>query len=1610
MWAMSAVAQVSDTDKRNAVNSLFDRTDAVKAYELRDKIAAQRGSKPIWHENRTILGESMIADNALMNYGDDGYLLDLHYLPNRRALVGENCTVNKLITVVGVGSWNKDLNNLTNEDLNDYAQFNRVVSAGVTADPIVAIRDMENYYAAGTRAGFCITASSGSAALTLNVVKLYSIGFYRDGELVGSKLVAEGQDVGGVQLSLVQVPGSEDATIVLTATSDWLFDEIQLDRSGGVQAGVADLLKIKYAFVGNDKEFPITRLNDASGKPREGGLYDYSQYTGEDIRLDYAKGWTPVLGIPAPLVDASVEKMVNIDLEDDVSLPTVLAVGYQGGAKFMVKDADDEAKEVFTPGTEVGFHYTMVSTLALDAGSWIRMILYDRNGNKVQEETINSAGVGLSVANGNSGSSAITANVPFSGAEIRFHTVVSLDVGGIGINYGYVRMKPDTQHRCEINPTMGTDICSSQTTLQLRANPELSVSWSLVSAPAGSAVTVTESGYVSHIDTAGEYVFRATCADGCYEDVVFRSDAFGDGQGVDDCSEKLVNVTPDTYELSTSIYGSSGALLSASDLAGSENVLSTNYSTYAEYVGGGNLASNLRIVGVKRKDGNLIFDGEANELAGKSGKRIGFVVETNSTALDLSLLQFLQLRCYNAGVETYRHVITENNGVSAGLIESQKTMKMRYTIVVPNKDADDNYIKFDEFMLWTSGVLNIGASKLRIYYAFIEDDDAKCSYPLNCSATLISDKTTHATLNANETQFGAVADVAKVVNNLSYLIDDDAESYLTILNTVSVGGITIAVNMGRTLDYHHQLGLIIDNKTYVASIGVGSWMTVKTYYNGEATGDEFSDWSVLGADVAGYGDQSFLYMQPTAPYDEVRITAANAVGAVDATNIYGLFVRSDIDNDGIPDCQDDESCATSIEDITITSVCVGDEIVVRGLGTIDTDYKIKFSDASASSSPDYVAADGMVHTQSDSHGGIEVRYTTAEAGLFQMVFYDGSDTPLSSAYYNVHPTRTTWLTTATNNDWNKWDNWSDGAPYCCTDVVIPTGAKYYPELSGSVVKGDEFCCQNIHFEPGGAVGDIVNLDYAQAWVEADMEPNRYHLFSAPLNFMYTGDTFIPLDASGSPLDIDYFQELNATTAPENRFNPTIYQRRWYTTSIGRKWESDGMTDAEKYEVLTGLGELSNLTLTQWSRHFNLLNHPYELGQGMGIWVDNGDLPDATTFRFRYPKWQTSYNYFSDFDHSRIDGVSETLARRDRSSSQPARFQNLTGERFIYETEDAANTTFHFDTENLNYKRFEDRVVYNSNATFPSSVTLTAGASTNHFVFGNPFMSRISVEKFLRANKSVITAVKFYDGNTLKTVSISGDVVTGTTDVSFIAPMQAVLLETLGNAVAISISLDRDMLSGSHSDARGWPVRMPALKISASMGSKTATMMLVEDDDMHSSALLDNEVLPTIAIFGIGDDGQACDILPSADEIPLGIFAAEPDTMHLSFHATGLFPRDEYVLLDKKTGESYSLDDDIALYLDVSSAARFVLRRMATTGILNTATPSNVQVSISKDVAHVEASSPIVAIATYDLQGHFLQQLRPTDSNCADIAAPKGIFILRVALADGTERTFKLLNI
>ncbi|MQN12108.1 hypothetical protein F7D95_04580, partial [Prevotella copri] len=837
--------------------------------------AAERDSliettKPIWTNNWDDLPSEKEHDGYVKFDNDPKYgNLTFRRLRNRRALTGETCTVNKLIGVVGVGSWAKDMGALTDEDLNNYAQVNAVVKAGVTVDPMVSVKDMDNYYSRGTVAGYAIVAGSGSSVLSLDIIKTFSIGFYRDGKLMGVLPVREGQDASGVTLKLLQIPGSDEICAMLTAKSDWVFDEISLDCAGGVQAEVANLMKIKYAFVGEPTEFTIT----------DGGIKKFNDFFDNKptISLKKMEGWNPVLlGIPFPFIDKEVRKMTDDDLDNFATITPILNVGYQGGAKFMMKNNTNPNAEAFEAGMEAGFKYKMDAALSLTAGTWINVLLFDRNGKKVQEETISAQVLNLSLVQIGDGTVSVKSKVPFSGCEIRFLTVLGVNVGAMGIHYGFVRMAPDVSHRCAIKPTISSNICDTQSSFTLRSNSDVSVTWTLSGAwdlegndiMATTPVRVTPDGKVTHMQV-GRYTFRAIAKDGCNDETTITVGGMGESAGM--CGMPITNKNGNIYELSPKIHGTSGSLLSISDLKNPGNILKGDYNQYAEYIGGLSLADNLCIIGIHRKDGKLMYDAdpvrkddesEADYVTRVQPKRLGFVVEASATVLNLHALQFLQIRCYNKGKEVYRHLIDENNAISAGVGGSDRLQKIRYSIEVPETDSDGTPIQMDEFQLWNSGVLNLKGSTLRIYYAFIEEAASDCSSPLACGALVMSQRNSHTTINADETKFGGTVNVLTIDDNLCNFIDSDLNSYMAIANTVGVGsGHTIAVNMGRILDYHHQLGIVIDNKTFLAAVKVGNWLTVETFMDGKPTGDKFTDWKVIGADVAGFGDKNILFFQ-----------------------------------------------------------------------------------------------------------------------------------------------------------------------------------------------------------------------------------------------------------------------------------------------------------------------------------------------------------------------------------------------------------------------------------------------------------------------------------------------------------------------------------------------------------------------------------------------------------------------------------------------------------------------------------------------------------------------------------------------------------------------------
>lgn len=1571
--------------------------------------------KPIWTNNWVDLPadkqkEHFVKFNDDPRYGN----MTFRELRNRRALTGDSCTINKLIGVVGVGSWTKNLGALTDDSLDNYAQVNSVVRAGVTVDPIVSIKDMDNYYSKGTVAGFTIVAGSGSSVLSLDVIKAFSIGFYRDGKLKGVKVVREGQNGSGVTLKLLQIPGSNNICAMLTAESDWLFDEISLDCSGGIQAEVANILKIKYAFVGESTEFTIT----------DGGIKKYNEYSEGDkqVSLKEMKGWRPVaLGIPLPFLDNDIKKMTDDNLDNFATIVPLIDIGYQGGAKFMMQNDKNPQGEAFEAGMEAGFKYKMAAALSLNAGTWVNVLLFDHKGNKVQEETISAQVLNLSLVQIGDGTVSIKAKVPFSGCEIRFLTVIGADAGTIGIHYGFVRMAPDVSHRCPINPTISSNICGSQTSFTLRSNPEVSVTWSLVNAwdlknndiLATTPVKVTSAGQVTNLEP-GKYTFRATAQDGCYDETTITVGGFNDGNTT--CGKPLVNkLGEDFYEVSPKIHDTSGSLLSISELKDRDNIIKGEYDQYAEYIGGLSLADNLCIIGIHRKDGQLIYDAtdrhegesEADAVKRAQPKRIGFVVEADATVINLHALQFLQIRCYNQGKEVYRHLIDENNAISADVAGSDKLQKIRYSIEVPAYDSKGNQIQMDEFQLWNSGVLNLGGSKLRIYYAFIEEAADDCSSPLACGSLVMSHNHSHTTINADETKFGGVVSVATVDDNLGYLVDDDLNTYMAVANTVSVGvGQTFAVKMGRTLDYHHQLGIVIDNKTFLAAVKVGNWLTVETYKNGNPSGDKFTDWKVISANVAGYGDKNILFLQPKNAYDEVRFTVANIVGALDVQKFYGLVTRGDIDNDGIPDCKDDNSCVNGIKDIVINNVCAGDKIIVTATGLTGVDYYLYFGDKNA-------GENGIVslHSTSDTKNNIQYTYTTKKPGEYQLSFFDGSGKPLSSVVYQVHPLQTRWLPGASTNEWNKWDNWSDGSPYCCTNAIISSDAENFPML-GTTEKPDDYCCKDIFFEPRSAVDNVPSLNYRKAWVELEQKPNRYYLLSAPLKQMYTGDMFMPADTTKAK----YFEELNEENWQEQRFNPSIYQRLWAAAHPGKIYSLDGNGNAVLEDDPLAVNEAT------WSRNFNAVAKEYGMGEGFSMWIDNGNLPATNRFSIRLPKAHGKYSYFVDYDHEKVG--SETVTKDANQIN-----------RFIYESNPADEGNLSMEYKYLSEGKdvTENRTVYVGQSEY--QITLKSDVPTQTFVLGNPFMSRLNIKKFLEVNENV-SSVKVEVENESgdmeeQTVSKVGDAIASTGSVTTIAPMQAFYVTTKDEASKqITLLLTTEMIGGSKkateeskpAEAKGLRVCVESLKT----GSKSAAMLVMEnsetahDGSVGSSSssskgfglvptLLDSEVKSPLKVFGI-QQSQAYDILPMTGATPLGIYLSQKDSISIEVKPVLGVDMSGYVLHDMLSGADYSLGSPVIISDAETSLGRFVIRsRYGSTDV--TSVDTDQRISIVQEGSSVlvqSASGQLKSVKVIDLNGRIISRVQGNGSRCLKASIASGIQIIHIELTDGSSKDYKMI--
>lgn len=1351
---------------------------------------------------------------SALEQGENGYWKALKRVP----LVGEGRIVNDisdaLVSVLGqAGGFGK----LLDTDLDNAAEFKGVADVQLLGNQLASVRDLNRVYEGGQTAGF-VYKIEDTGLLTAKVLKSFWLTTF----LNGVKQESKGDNTEGstLELSLLSAANNNGKQALSISTSfDKPFDEIKIGMTG-IKANVIQAFSLYYAFVGeNVMKECITN-----------SVY----FPGSEINWDET---------PVPTVDLfdayknAVKEVVNNDLTDGFSF---------GGFSELLNDPTITVnlnKEV-TVGSEIGFHTTSIDVLSINLGGGIELTTLDGNGSVVETTEIKSL-LGISAVAGGGSQISMVTTKPCSQVKIKFKGV-NISISKTTINYAFVRdpIEVDASSYFSLS-----DVTISGNSYSLSSPAGGDTQWRVLSSPPGTVPQIKDNKKITGMTVDGEYKISGTFTDAQGNSVtqtmtITRKTA---SLGAD-CNQTVGT----EYEAEAYMPEGGGSLITLDQIKGYQNLVDDNPDNYATYTTLLSLVANRPIMGIRTKSKSINTEGER--------VKAGFVMQTSNGLLGANVLKFFVIKLWKDSELVASSVADGNNAVDVGLI-GNKGNKVRIGITTDRE--------FNKIELWTAGGLNLNLEQFRLYNAYWELADAGCigSDPSEACIELLTPASHGAEINYDVTRTDAVADVGSSFNNLGNLLDADQSTYSTVTYTNVIGKTTVAVRFNE-MPANTQVGFIVANPAYIADVDLLKGTILEVYRNGNRVAST-ADGGVLGLDVIGYTERIFLETKPGLPFDEVRIVLPAVAGALDVTKLFGSYIRRDSDNDGIPDCAEDEENGGDTPGITDARaesehVCTPEDIIIRVTGGKNgSNYTLECYN--------YASGNATVTKECILEKGQFV-LSGMPAGDYYISIKEGDKTLWNALHVAVHSLRTTWKTAAATSDWNDWSNWTNGTPWECTDVVIPSGCANYP-----VLKKGENHCAGIHFCAGAEVVNTHYLTYDLAWVELSILPGRYYMLSAPLKEMVTGDMFIPSALNGNHGTADYFTSLTSDNTPESRFTPRAYQRLWSSNAPG--------------QTITGRVEVTP-DATNWTPPFNALNQSLEAGMGFSLKAGNDP---RSTYTFRFPKLHESYTYVDGNGVS--TGITEMISRTAASG------------RFIYENADG------------------------SAPAFPYAVTVKNQKAGSTFIAGNPFMAHIDIKEFLKENTSVTSVKVYDGNTNNSLILADGQLLGTDGGYEYIAPMQSFFVTVTGDATELKLTYTERMLVqkpganlftlrgntriATRSMGRSVPAGHQTLRLSAYYeGTSADCLVRIQTNasdgylaDEDSKLLIDNEVAPLISVFTEAD-GKALDIqqFGSRTEIPVGFSLKGSGRVLLTLsHASGS-KWDGWELIDSQTGRRYPLSE------------------------------------------------------------------------------------------------------
>lgn len=518
-------------------------------------------------------------------------------------------------------------------------------------------------------------------------------------------------------------------------------------------------------------------------------------------------------------------------------------------------------------------------------------------------------------------------------------------------------------------------------------------------------------------------------------------------------------------------------------------------------------------------------------------------------------------------------------------------------------------------------------------------------------------------------------------------------------------------------------------------------------------------------------------------------------------------------------------------------------------------------------------------------------------------------------------------------------------------------------------------CHQIYFKPQGELRDQCYLVYDKAWVEKELEPNKWYTMASPLQYIYAGDMYVP--AKDGRQETKAFTDITFDTNVYSRSKYPVYQRAWMKSDVKEITPKSDYPASHNPSVAAP--ENVDMNLGYWSHVYNRVDESYAADGtfgGFSIKAGNALLPKDKTKKalLRLPKEDISYQYF-DYDGSTTSGgKSVTVVKNNGHGKFLVAYSN--------EEKTFAEKTQALGTDN----------------------------ASGFYLVANPYTCSISMAKFFEANTGLQKAIWMVENGEVKAISNTEldkqNYAIQPTQSFFVKKKEGEMVENV--RFTSTMCVDRTITPGLLMASDYVKSIEATTENSNGQTSKARIALRPEasadyDDQEDVDLLYDQNLKDVPQVYTVaGNEAVAVNAVPELSWIPLGIVSQQAEEVSLTLKGVNKLDAPVY-LYDAASASFTEVHDGEAVKVKAGDHGRYFLTQTRTsTGIDRMETEEqSAPVKVYSPAAGMIVVSALGGekldrVQVFTLDGKMVHSYQLPDKQRMILRVPSGIYIVKAS--------------